>query len=259
MNRYRMPGLVVISCMLLAWTAWGWAAGADAPADKEGGGSGKAVAPEPVKPAEPGDTPSLADAQRARVEKKLKEVSDELTALQEAETKVGLAVTQAQVKALEKVDDRDKLKERLEKGSNAKGVREYKAAYLMGVAQGRTFDTKYGLLQKTMKGLERQAKALPDDLKGRIVELDTQIAARRRTNREKMASQYETIYAYREALAIYVGIYKEIPEKKREEEKALKDKIIELDKKLNPGKDKDSGGSGGDWSNTDRGGGNWGR
>ncbi len=250
MNRYWLPGwLAILSLALAAWPVLGWAADAPSPAAKE-----------PVKPAEPADGPTLAEAQKARVEKKLKEITDELAAIQAEEGKVATAVNEAKSKALTMVQEQDKLQENLEKGSTVKGVKEYRQAHLMGAAQGKTFDARYGRLQASIKGLERQTRTLPDDLKKQIEDTAAQIAERRRANREKTAGYYEAVYAYKEALAVYMSIWKEIPEKNREAEKTLKDKITELEKKVNPPRNERNGSNGGSGDRSRGGtGGGWGR
>jgi hypothetical protein len=134
------------------------------------------------------------------------------------------------------------------------GMKEYKAAYMGGAGQLMQVDKKYSRAKLELQMALKDAKILPDDIKGKLDELLAKVALQRRSMYEKMATYYETVADYKDALQVYMGILKDIPENKRDGETTLKKKISDLQAKMAPPKGTGNTGNNGNYGGANSGG-----
>ena len=226
-------GLVVF-CAVAFLGVQVWADDAPAPAEKPA--VEKPAKATTDKPA----APDKSDIAKTKAEKAIADATKDMSEGAEAEGKTVTAVLQADTEAQKKMKDKSDLIGKLERNDMSPGMKDYKAAYLGGAAQLLKIDTKYAKAKLEIQTSQRDAKILPDDVKGKLDETLTRVNKQRRDNFEKMGTYYETVADYKDALAVYVGIMKDIPADKRDGETTLKDKIMKLQAKLSPPK----GGSG---------------
>jgi len=209
----------------------GVSAGAGTGAGKSDGTAPTEKAPEVKDPPKPREIP---EAERARIEKQLTDASEKLTALQEEELELSIKVLTAESKALDHVGDKQKLKNALAKGSSSQDVVEYRNALLACAQQWQMMESKYAAVHRSLRNLEQKRQEMPEDLKSRAEEVVARILKNRRSCLEKVAAIYEKLMDDKMALATYVAIYQMLPEDQREADKALKEKILKLKKKLEP-------------------------
>jgi len=209
----------------------GVSAGAGTGAGKSDGTAPTEKAPEVKDPPKPREIP---EAERARIEKQLTDASEKLTALQEEELELSIKVLTAESKALDHVGDKQKLKNALAKGSSSQDVVEYRNALLACAQQWQMMESKYAAVHRSLRYLEQKRQEMPEDLKSRAEEVVARILKNRRSCLEKVAAIYEKLMDDKMALATYVAIYQMLPEDQREADKALKEKILKLKKKLEP-------------------------
>jgi len=223
-------GWMLAAAVCLAFGT-GVSAGAGTGAGKSDGTAPTEKAPEVKDPPKPREIP---EAERARIEKQLTDASEKLTALQEEELELSIKVLTAESKALDHVGDKQKLKNALAKGSSSQDVVEYRNALLACAQQWQMMESKYAAVHRSLRYLEQKRQEMPEDLKSRAEEVVARILKNRRSCLEKVAAIYEKLMDDKMALATYVAIYQMLPEDQREADKALKEKILKLKKKLEP-------------------------
>jgi len=220
--------LAVAVCLALGT---GIAAGAGTGAEKSDGTAPTEKAPESKAPPKPREIP---EAERTRIEKQLADVGEKLTTLQEEELKLSIKILNVETKALEHVEDKQKLKNALAKGINSPDVMEYRNVLSACAKQWQMMESKYAAVHKGLRYLEQKRKEMPEDLKSRAEEVVARIFKNRRSCLEKAAAIYGKLMDDKMVLTIYVAIYQMLPEDQREAETALKEKILALKKKLEP-------------------------
>jgi len=223
-------GWMLAAAVCLAFGT-GVSAGAGAGAEKSDGTAPTEKAPEVKDPPKPREIP---EAERARIEKQLTDAGEKLTALQEEELELSIKVLTAESKALDHVGDKQKLKNALAKGSSSQDVVEYRNALLACAQQWQMMESKYAAVHRSLRNLEQKRQEMPEDLKSRAEEVVARILKNRRSCLEKVAAIYEKLMDDKMALATYVAIYQMLPDDQREADKALKEKILKLKKKLEP-------------------------
>lgn len=209
----------------------GVAAGAGTGAEKSDGPAAAEPAPEAKDPPKPREIP---EAERARIEKQLTDAGEKLTALQEEELKLSIKVLKVETKALEHVEDGNKLKDALTKGSTSQDVVDYRNVMLACAQQWRMMESKYAAVHRGLRMLEQKRGGMPEDLKSSAREVAARVLKNRRSCLEKVTAIYGKLMDDKMVLTIYVAIYQMLPEDQREAETALKEKILALKKKLEP-------------------------
>ena len=213
----------------------GVSAGAEAGAEKP---EGTAPSEKDSEAKVPEKTRSISEAERSRVEKQLTVGGEKLAALQEEELALSIKIATIEGKALERVEDKKKLKNSLAKGINSPEVAGYRNTMLACVQQWQMTENKYAAVLRSLRHLDQRRHEMPEDLKSRTEELMARILKSRRSCLEKIAAIYEKLMDDKMMLATYVAIYQMLPEDQREADAALKEKILALKKKLEPEKDK---------------------
>jgi len=216
----------------------GVAAGAGAGAEKSKGPAAAEQATEAKDPPKPREIP---EAERARIEKQLTDAGEKLTALQEEELELSIKVLTAESNALDRVGDKKKLKKALTKGFTSQDVVEYRNALLACAQQWQMMESKYAAVPRSLRYLEQKRGEMPEDLKSRAEEVVARVLKNRRFCLEKAAAIYDKLKDEKMVLATYVAIYQMLPEDQREADTALKAKILELKKKLEPPEKKNAG------------------
>jgi hypothetical protein len=230
-------GWMLAAAVCLAFGT-GVAAGAGTGAEKSNGPAAAEQAPEAKDPPKPREIP---EAERARIEKQLTDAGEKLTALQKEELELSIKILNAETKALNKVEDRNKLKNALTKGSTSQDVVEYRNALLACAQQWQMMESKYAAVHRCLRNLEQKRGEMPADLKSRAEEVVARILKNRRSCLEKVAVIYDKLTDEKMVLATYVAIYQMLPEDQREADTALKEKILKLKKKLEPPEKKKDG------------------
>jgi len=207
------------------------AAGAETGAEKSGGTAPTEQAPKVKDPPKPREIP---EAERARIEKQLADAGEKLTALQKEELELSIKVLTAESNALDRVGDKKKLKNAMTKGSTPQDVVEYRNALLACAQQWQMMESKYAAVPRGLRYLEQKRGEMPEDLKSSAEEVVARVLKNRRSCLEKVAAIYEKLTDDKMVLTIYVAIYQMLPEDQREADKALKEKILKLKKKLEP-------------------------
>jgi len=216
----------------------GVSAGAGGGAEKSNGPAPAEQAPEAKEPPKPREIP---EAERARIEKQLADAGEKLTALQKEELDLSIKVLEAEAKALKNIEDRKKLKNALTKGSASQDVVEYRNALVTGAQQWQMMEGKYAAVHRSLRNLEQKRGEMPEDLKSSAEEVVARVLENRRSCLEKAAAIYDKLKDEKMVLTTYVAIYQMLPEDQREADKALKAKIRELKKKLEPPEKKKDG------------------
>jgi len=209
----------------------GVSAGAGADAEKSDGKAATEKVPEAKDPSKPREIP---EAERARIEKQLTDAGEKLAAIQKEELELSIKVLNAETKALNKVEDRNKLKNALTKGSTPQDVVEYRNVMLACAQQWQMMESKYAAVHRGLRYLEQKRQEMPEDLKSRAEEVVARVLKNRRSCMEKVADIYDKLMDEKTVLAIYVAIYQMLPADQREADTALKEKILKLKKKLEP-------------------------
>jgi tetratricopeptide (TPR) repeat protein len=187
----------------------GVAAGAGAGAEKSDGTAPTEQAPEVKAPPKLREIP---EAERARIEKQLADAGEKLTALQEEELDLSIKVLTAESKALDHVEDRNKLKNALTKGSTPQDVVEYRNVMLACAQQWQMMDSKYAAVHRGLRHLDQKREEMPEDLKSSTEEVAARILKNRRSCLEKVAAIYDKLMDEKRVLAIYVAIYQMVPD-----------------------------------------------
>jgi len=218
----------------------GVAAGAGAGAEKSDGKAAAEPAPKAKAPPKPREIP---EGERARIEKQLADAGEKLAALQKEELELSNQVFKVETKALEHVEDKKKLKTALAKGPASPDVVAYRNALLACAQQWQMMESKYAAVYRSLRYLDQKREAMPEDLKSRVEEAVAGALKNRRSCMEKVADIYDKLMDDKTVLAVYVAIYQMLPENQREGETTLKNKILELKKKIEdaskPSSDKD--------------------
>jgi len=212
----------------------GVASGADA--EKSDGTAPTEPAPAVKAPPKPREIP---EGERNRIEKQLADAGEKLTALQEEELELSIKIHKAESDALDRVEDKKKLKNSLTQGPASQDVVAYRNALLACAQQWRIMEGKYAAIYSGLRYLEQKREEMPEDLKSRVEEAVARILKNRRSCMEKVADIYSKLMDEKTVLAVYVAIYRMLPDDQRKADTALKAKILELKKKLEtPEKDK---------------------
>jgi DNA repair exonuclease SbcCD ATPase subunit len=230
-------GWMLAAAVCLAFGT-GVAAGAGAGAEKSNGPAAAEQAPEAKDSPKPREIP---EAERARIEKQLTDAGEKLTALQKEELELSIKVLTAESNALDRVGDKKKLKNALTKGLTSQDVVEYRNALLACAQQWQMMESKYAAMHRDLRYLEQKRGEMPEDLKSRAEEVVARVLKNRRSCLEKVAAIYDKLKDEKMVLATYVAIYQMLPEDQREADTALKAKILELKKKLEPPEKKNAG------------------
>jgi tetratricopeptide (TPR) repeat protein len=224
--------LVVLGlCLLLVWSApLLGAPAAKAPAVKA---AAEAAAPDTPK----GDAPKGKgdEASGDKLDKQLAGISDRLTELMNEDMNLAMSLMGMQQKANELVESPDKATEELSKGVVTPKLREYKQVLLQSAQRLQALDAKYGVLQKTLKTLERDREHATTEQQARLDDFSNRLQAKHRANVAKIAVYYEKAAEPKLALQIFSEVYQSTPEKQRD--RALKERVGNLSEKAGNYKD----------------------
>ena len=187
----------------------GVAAGAGAGAEKSNGTAAAEPAPEAKAPPKPREIP---EAERTRIEKQLTDAGEKLTALQEEELELSIKVLTAESNALDRAEDRKKLKNALTKGPTPQDLVDYRNVMLACARQWQMMESKHAAMHRGLRYLEQKRGAMPEDLKSRAEEVVARVLKNRRSCLEKAAAIYDKLKDRKMVLTTYVAIYQMLPD-----------------------------------------------
>lgn len=245
MKRFLLGWMVAAAAMGSA-PRWSAAAAEEGETPKPAAEAPAAETPAP-EPAEADRVKPMHEAERARIEKQLTDTKEKLPQLQQDELELSIKILTAENAALKAVEDPNQLNPAVIKESKAKGVPEYRNMCMACAEQWQLMESKYAALHRNLQHAERKRDSMPNDLKASLDEVLGTILKHRRDLMEKTAALYTKIADDKRTLGVYVAIYQMLPEEQREADTTLKQKIVDLKKKIEDAektKNVKSGGSG---------------
>ena len=200
--------------MLAAAVCLAIGTGVAAGAGKKGAkkSDGPAAAEQVPEAKDPAKRREIPEGERARIEKQLTEAGEKLTALQEEELELSLKVLKAESKALDRIEDRNKLKDALTKGATSQDVVDYRNVMLACAQQWQMMESKYAAVHRSLRYLEQKRGEMPEDLKSSAEEVVARILKNRRSCLEKVVTLYDKLTDDKRVLATYVAIYQMLPD-----------------------------------------------
>ncbi len=181
-----------------------------------------------------------AEAVRTRLLKQIDAAREKSQNLQKDEMELSMQILKAQAKANEGLEKPGKAEQELAKGKNDKELNEYRTLYRACAGQLARVEPRYAALEKqAAAAVESAEKTEEEALANQARMLLQSIQMRRRANLVRMAGMFESVADYKKALAIYVGIWQQIPEEERDkkEHEQLKKTMLKLKERLEPKKD----------------------
>lgn len=195
------------------------------------GWTGASPAGEPSSPHAKAAVPGKGSPEdaAARIDKQVASLQEQVTAVQNEESQVTIKILQAQKAAMDagKIADVKKVREELAKGKPNPEWREYKQFLAAAAQQWEALAQKYARLSAQLKPLEKDRDKASPDAQAQIDALGKRLADKRRALVEKVANCYYDGAEFKKALPLYVGLYQEVPEDKRKDEKALTMKLAD--------------------------------
>jgi len=201
-------GWILASAVCLAFGT-GVSAGAGAGAEKS---NGPVAAEQPPEVKSPPKQREISGAERSRIEKQITDAGEKLAAIQEEKLALSIKVLTAESHALDRVEDRKKLKDALTKGPTSQDVVDYRNVMLACAQQWQMMESKYAAVHRSLRHLEQKHRGMPEDLKRSAEEVAARVLKNRRSCLEKIAAIYDKLMDDKMVLTTYVAIYQMLPD-----------------------------------------------